>query len=155
MTASDASGALWRFAVDLYGSEGVADACLTLQDDFGADVRLLLFAAWRPEALTPQRMAEVVPFAEGFGEEVVAPLRAVRRVLKGSDLPGAEALRTRVKTVELEAERLQLDELERRTQGWTGPAGDVAANLRMAFEPPSAEAAHLLDIIAAAARGRA
>ncbi len=37
---------LWRFALDLYARAGVAPACLTLQDDAGADVTLVLYLLW-------------------------------------------------------------------------------------------------------------
>ncbi|HEX6103216.1 MAG TPA: TIGR02444 family protein, partial [Alphaproteobacteria bacterium] len=36
----------WSFSVALYGRPGVAPACLALQDRFGCDVNLLLFAIW-------------------------------------------------------------------------------------------------------------
>ena len=43
---TDAAGALWDFAVRLYAEPGVGEACLALQDRFGVDVPLLLWAAW-------------------------------------------------------------------------------------------------------------
>ena len=37
---------LWDWAVAAYGADGVADACLELQDAAGQNVPLLLWAAW-------------------------------------------------------------------------------------------------------------
>jgi uncharacterized protein (TIGR02444 family) len=39
-------GPLWTFALAVYTSDGVSDAFIALQDDFEADVNLLLFGAW-------------------------------------------------------------------------------------------------------------
>lgn len=36
----------WRFSCAVYAAPGVAQACLELQDTHGADVNLLLLAAW-------------------------------------------------------------------------------------------------------------
>ena len=36
----------WDFSLEVYAKEGVADACLRLQDDLGIDVNMLLFCCW-------------------------------------------------------------------------------------------------------------
>jgi uncharacterized protein (TIGR02444 family) len=36
----------WDFSVRTYGRPGVAEACLALQNRDGADVNMLMFAAW-------------------------------------------------------------------------------------------------------------
>lgn len=36
----------WRFSVRLFRAAGVADACIALQDECGADVNLLLYCGW-------------------------------------------------------------------------------------------------------------
>ncbi len=36
----------WQFSVSRYGKPGVADACLTLQDQFGINVNLILLYCW-------------------------------------------------------------------------------------------------------------
>ncbi|MGB0714134.1 MAG: TIGR02444 family protein, partial [Gammaproteobacteria bacterium] len=37
---------LWDFSVQVYTREGVEPACLELQDRFGLNVNMLLFAVW-------------------------------------------------------------------------------------------------------------
>ena len=96
----------WDWAAAAYARPGVAAACLDLQDAYGQNVPLLLWALWRGGDV-----ASAVVVARSWEEEVVAPLRGVRRRLKGRS--GAEALRENVKAVELEAERTLMAELER------------------------------------------
>ena len=37
---------LWDFSLRVYRAPGVSDWCLALQDGHGADVNILLWAAW-------------------------------------------------------------------------------------------------------------
>ncbi len=111
---------LWDFAVALYGRPGVESTCLTLQDEHGQCVSLLLWRLWaldRPvDAAT---LASAVGLARDWDERVVAPLRTVRRGLAtpaprvddGARLP----LREAVKSSEIAAERLLLQSLETLT----------------------------------------
>ena len=110
---------LWDWAVAAYGAEGVADACLELQDAAGQNVPLLLWAAWcAAEGRSPDENAleAAGDTARAWQETAIAPLRAVRRALKprAPDLDDAdrEAIRAQVKAVELEAERRLLTALE-------------------------------------------
>ncbi len=95
----------WDWAVAAYARPGVADACLDLQDHYGQNVPLLLWAVWRGGDI-----AAAVEIARSWEDEVVAPLRGLRRRLKGRTQ--AEALRQKVKAVELEAERMMMVALE-------------------------------------------
>ena len=108
----------WRFSLRFYRQPGVAEACIALQDGCGVDVNILLFFLWLATArrrVSPGLAQAVCAKAAPWRDDVVAPLRAVRRRLKdGSELvePGtAERFRTAVKTIELEAERLQQEAL--------------------------------------------
>jgi uncharacterized protein (TIGR02444 family) len=116
----------WRFSLDFYRRPGVAEACLVLQDGCGVDVNLLLLFLWLAtlrRLLTPQTVRTVCGRAERWREDVVKPLRAVRRRLKEGahlvDRPAAEAFRARVKIVELESERLQQEALFALAAGLT------------------------------------
>ena len=110
---------LWDWAVQAYAAEGVSEACLHLQDAAGQNAPLLLWAAWTartgraPEADTLEAACDI---ARAWQDAAIAPLRAVRRTLKGPnpDLENAdrEAVRAQVKAVELEAERRLLAALE-------------------------------------------
>ena len=132
-----AGNSFWDFSVTVYGREGVAPACLELQERLGLDVNLLLFACWagcRGRPLSRDETARLVELTEPWQEQVVRPLRGVRRWLKGQDLAPAEpaaALRARVKTDELTAEAIQqrlLFETLEVPEGEGGPE-TVAANV--------------------------
>jgi uncharacterized protein (TIGR02444 family) len=105
----------WDFSLAVYRKPGVADACLRLQDEAGVDVNLLLFFCWlgltRDEALGEVEIRDIVERTAGWRDHVVRPLRDVRRWTKGGaeGMPAGpvEALRSRVKRIELESERLQ------------------------------------------------
>ena len=110
---------LWDWAVAAYGADGVADACLELQDAAGQNVPLLLWAAWcAAEGRTPDEDAleAAGDTARAWQETAIAPLRAIRRALKPRapdlDDEAREAVRAQVKAVELEAERRLLTALE-------------------------------------------
>jgi uncharacterized protein (TIGR02444 family) len=115
-TAPSGSGSpFWRFSLRLYRLPGVAEACIKLQEDAGCDVNLLLFLLWHAalgRRLATQEIERLEQDIAPWRDRTVVPLRAVRRALK-SPPPGpveagaAEAFRTRIKAVELEAERLQ------------------------------------------------
>lgn len=99
---------LWDWAVSAYDRPPAAAACLALQDNHGQNVSLLLWALWaRPDDATAKRGAQA---AKEWDRTVLAPLRGVRRALKGSE--AGETLREDVKAAELKAERLLLEALE-------------------------------------------
>jgi uncharacterized protein (TIGR02444 family) len=118
--SDEASGAavrkspFWRFSVKFYAVPGVAPACIELQDQAGVDVNLLFFLLWNATERRALGNAEVAELERSIGtwrNTAVIPLRELRRALKspppvmGPD--AAEGFRTRIKAVELEAERLQ------------------------------------------------
>lgn len=134
MTTRTPEDSLWRFSLAVYGQPGMDAVCLDIQDRLGADVNLLLFALWAgavcgvrlPKAERMRLSAE----AAAWQRDVVAPLRGVRRHLKG--VAGAEAFRQSVKDAELESERLEQTRLC-RASGLRPASADWAAaeaNLR-------------------------
>lgn len=108
--------ALWDWAVKAYGAPGVADICLTLQDNHDQCVPLLLWAAWSAQRGGPQEMQDAADVARAWHEHAITPLRSVRRRLKGpvSDMETQArlAFREKIKALELEAERQALIALE-------------------------------------------
>ena len=119
---------LWDWALTAYAADGVADACLELQDSAGQNVPLLLWAAWcAAEGRTPDADAleAAGDTARAWQDTAIAPLRAVRRALKprAPDLDDAdrEAVRAQVKAVELAAERHLLTALEALAPAPSGP----------------------------------
>jgi uncharacterized protein (TIGR02444 family) len=104
----------WRFSLRLYRAPGVGDACIALQEEASVDVNLLLFLLWQATQRRVLAAADVKALDEtigGWRNTAVIPLRNVRRALKSApglvDPNTAEVFRTRIKAVELEAERLQ------------------------------------------------
>jgi len=104
----------WRFSLRFYRQSGVADACIALQEQSGVDVNLLLYLLWHARERRTFAAAEVEALERRIGpwrESTIIPLRGVRRALKVPpalvDARTTEAFRTRIKAVELEAERLQ------------------------------------------------
>ncbi len=104
----------WQFSVKFYAVPGVAQACIDLQDQAGVDVNILFFLLWNAtqnRALNREEVAELERDIGAWRDMAVVPLRNLRRALK-SPPPAmapqeAEGFRTRIKAVELEAERLQ------------------------------------------------
>jgi uncharacterized protein (TIGR02444 family) len=128
-------GTLTRFATDLYADPDLAALCLTLQDDFGADVTLLLCVTWRSwrdgSALDATAIAHLDDYIGPWRDQVVVPLRAVRRWLKQGLAPmpagPSAALRTKVKQAELEAEMIALALLESTEAADHAPRADMQA----------------------------
>jgi uncharacterized protein (TIGR02444 family) len=138
--AAETGQGLWDFALRLYGTPGVGEACLLLQDESGVDVPVLLFCAWLAKnsvALSPPEIARIDGLVADWRNEVIEPLRAVRRRLKSgphpAPIPETETLRNGVKAVELSSERIELAVLEVEGQALMaadGSTGDAAGNLR-------------------------
>ncbi len=106
----------WNFSLELYAGDGVAEACLDLQERRGCDVNVLLFCCWlgasgRP-TLTADRLRSILGASDAWQSEVVKPLREMRRRLKDGSWPGAlpetvDAVRRRVADAELAAEHAE------------------------------------------------
>ena len=119
----------WHYACDYYGKPGVAEQLLREQDERGLDVVLHLFALYVDEvlgvALDAADLAEAGAVVRTWREEVIGPLRALRRATKEKPAPGAggkeagEALHRLLQEAELRAERAELDALG----DWFGARG--------------------------------
>jgi len=118
----------WRFSLHFYRQQGVSDACIALQDGCGVDVNLLLFLLWLASdgrRLTTQDVARLDDSVRDWRNLTIVPIRDTRRKLKGAHTlvePGKqEAFRSKVKAIELDAERLQQEALYDFTR--SGPLG--------------------------------
>lgn len=133
--------AFWLFSLQFYRRPGVAEVCLSLQDNAGCDVNLLffiLFLSIHERRLTADEVRCIEACIGDWRRRVVQPLRAIRRDLKGGILPvdaqAAEALRSAIKRDELAAERVQQETLEREfpvasTGARAAPRVAAAANI--------------------------
>jgi uncharacterized protein (TIGR02444 family) len=160
-TSRGAAESLWRFSLALYTRPGVADALIGLQDRAGIDVNLILFALWtgatRGRRLDAAELAAAEAAVEPLARGAVQPLRRLRRELKGAANADAEALRRRVLSLELAAERQVLGCLAALTENRTEPATPLmtaAANLAVYLgdEARSAEADVLRRAVASLMR---
>ncbi len=155
----------WRFSLDFYRRDGVEEACLTLQDNLGLDVNIVLYAAW---LASQGRTASVADFEEvdllvaPWREKVIRPLRRIRRWLKepGPDAPAGSVpeYRAGIKTAELEAEKIAQDMIFASHSRMQKPGGDEPGDIRAALSnylkmrdvSPDNDAARGLDVICAA-----
>jgi uncharacterized protein (TIGR02444 family) len=160
-----------RFALALYGSDGVADACLYLQNRHDLDVNLVLFAAFvgaeRRRRLTTSCLDTARARVDAWHTEVVRPLRAVRLRLKIGPAPAPNRttarLRRRLQQVETAAEVIELDHLCAVLPAYsdTRSAGENAREFAAAAietvvraysaSPLDHDHRHAIDTIAAAA----
>ncbi|HZZ30526.1 MAG TPA: TIGR02444 family protein [Phenylobacterium sp.] len=120
---------LWDWTLQAYARPGAPEACLALQDDYGQNTSLLLWAIWA-EAADPAVLARAADVARRWEALALIPIRGVRRALKpafeGVDDDERENLREDVKAVELRAERVLMETLEAMT-GDLGGAHALAA----------------------------
>lgn len=107
----------WDFSLSVYGEAGVAPACLRLQDQRGLDVNLLLFCGWLGVTgrgvLANPTWQELVQWNRAWTEEVIMPLREVRRRLKTQEDRLVKALRAKVGVCEIDGEHLAQLRMER------------------------------------------
>ncbi|MBQ85432.1 MAG: TIGR02444 family protein [Gammaproteobacteria bacterium] len=125
-----ANSDLWEFSLKLYAEPGVAASCLSLQNRHGFDVNLVLFCIWsgfRHGELTDDLLKTALETSDRWRETVVQPLRSLRTRLKRDLTESAysssseiSALRERIETAELDAERIQQQELEKLIVPATG-----------------------------------
>lgn len=107
----------WDFSMQLYKQEGVADACLSLQDKFNIDVNLILFCYWYGYSfgeIERPLLQQIIKFSTKWRDSVVQPLRNVRVWMKQNTDRTAQFdhLRQKIKVNELAAEKYQQELIE-------------------------------------------
>lgn len=103
----------WDYSLDAYSRPGVSELLLELQDSWGVDVNFLLYAGWmsyRGFALSVEHVSALDQQVAPWRNTVVLPLRELRRRLHGRSR--GEAAYVDVKALELNAERLQQQQME-------------------------------------------
>ena len=115
--SNDSSGeGFWDFSVRTYRTNGVPEACLSLQNDYGADVNMLLYCCWLGAVLgefDETLFERTTSFSTTWSDGVVVPLRTTRTWMKHdgcfiNSVPTEECmqLREKIKDVEFTAEDL-------------------------------------------------
>ena len=132
---------LWAFALAFYGAPGVSAACLSVQESIGADVPLVIWSVWigvDGRVLDMGEIAAAQNAVSAWHQQIVRPLRDVRQRMKSGPAPApsdqTEALRDRLKSVEIGAEKIELALLESvpvsALPGTTAPTQAIRTNLR-------------------------
>ncbi len=135
----------WRFSLSFYRQAGVAETCIALQDECGVDVNLMLFLLWLASGGRQLSVADLKDLDDAvrpWRELTIIPIRDVRRRLKGAptlvEAGKQEALRTKIKAIELEAERQQQEALYARSRsaprGVKAPPAVAAQGSLAAYE---------------------
>ncbi|MBU6950437.1 TIGR02444 family protein [Hahella sp. HN01] len=98
---------LWDYALARYAHPQTQTICLQWQNQFGADVNLLLACGWL--ALRQRRFNPASDFSaiDSWRAEIVLPLRTARNALNKQDCR-QHALRQRILQLELAAERYEI-----------------------------------------------
>lgn len=144
----------WDFSLRVYGSEGVAPACLALQEAHGVDVNLLLFCCWLGATgrgtVDADGIARLQTAVADWHAEIVRGLRAVRRRLKepvaGEDRTLALALRKHVQKTEIDAEHIEQLMLAAAGEALpAAPPGEPAEDARANAEAYFAHVGAALD----------
>ena len=151
MAASHEIEGFWDFSVRTYRMDGVPNACLSLQNDYGADVNMLLYCCWIGAYIGQfdhELFARASAFSTLWADNVVVPLRSARTWMKqsGCDTEPVPTdtcmqLREEIKSVEFAAEKMQQQVLESlvlidqsRTDTPEQMLKDVVANLMLYSE---------------------
>lgn len=160
---------LRQFALVVHETEGVSNACVSLQDRFDLDVNILLLGAYigvQGKTLAAEHVDAARAVVDEWHNEIVRALRAVRRRLKSGPAPAPDirtaALRRHVAESELDAEMVELDELGKWADALQAPAvaGSAIESATAAMEavvqsyrgdPVNSEAAGAFAAIATAA----
>jgi len=111
----DPPNRLWSFSLALYSCRGVPESCIALQDECNVDVNVLFLLLWLSageRTVSSDEVAAIDASISDWRRNVVMPLRGARRSVPKEDIPEAVKLfRKKVKTIELESERIQQDKL--------------------------------------------
>jgi uncharacterized protein (TIGR02444 family) len=160
----------WDFSLAVYGTEGVAKACIALQERCGVDVNLVLFCSWVGVSgrgvLSSAALAAAVDAVAPWNRMVVSGLRAVRRWMKETPTGVApdlsDALRRRILGIEVACEHAEQLALGRTVAAAAPPApsadrqaGDAVTNCALYLKHLGAAAGEadcrdLATVIAAA-----
>lgn len=108
----------WDYSLNLYGRPGIAELCIDLQDRYGANVNLLLFACWvgcRGRQLDGNSLRAALAEISDWNKRITQPLRT-RRLALDPAATGAAQEKQRLLAEELSAEK----EEQARLFNWYG-----------------------------------
>jgi uncharacterized protein (TIGR02444 family) len=127
----------WDFSISLYGQDGVAQACLSLQDRHQVDVNFLFFCAWaafRGKLAGANEVQSWHSTITEWHENVVRHLRFLRRELKtdtmGAPLEIVKSFRARLQKIEIDSEHIEQITLTSLADGFAFPFARESSTVR-------------------------
>lgn len=114
----------WNFSIALYNKPQVAELCLELQDQYGANINLLLWCLWLEHQsieLSLQRLTAALVAIQKWDADYVQTLRLLRRKMKvefAQDMNAVLHVREQIKLAELLAEKCEQEWLEKLSNEW-------------------------------------
>jgi uncharacterized protein (TIGR02444 family) len=141
---NDQSHPFWQFSLNRYQRNAVAPLCLQVQDEFKADVNLVLFGLWLGSMgykLTGKGAKRSMVRVADWHRSVVIPMRGVRRWLKYFPVDDPEArdsLRANIQRQEIESERMEQNMLYHL---WAAESGTMSENAEAGAETMAGNAA--------------
>ncbi|WP_026376233.1 TIGR02444 family protein [Aestuariibacter salexigens] len=127
----------WQFSIEFYGIRPVKQDCLSLQDDHGLNVNLILCCAYADYCNITLSVEQILALRESLNEldEVTQQHRHMRRSLSKDASEYADALRR-----ELELEKRQQQRLIEAANNMALSAGKKSlANLTTVVQPDMAK----------------
>jgi len=135
----------WDFSLDLFRRPELSKLCLELQDNYAADINMVLFACWLGHTgrgtVSVSAWRAMILRLNKWRDQVIKPLRKVRHLLKHEQL-APTGMKDQVLECELEAEHVEQLVLEREwgstrrplVSGASRRANDVIENLVTYFK---------------------
>ena len=118
----------WAWASTHYARPGVADSLISIQDSAHLNVNIMLWVCWAATAyddIPRAVMQEAISSIGEWNRNVTTPLRSARREAKHfekrSGFEKAAGLRDHIKSAELDAERIEIEILEKLAHAKLSP----------------------------------
>lgn len=112
--------AFWNYSIQIYQTPDVEQACLNLQNEFNADVNIILFCLWMGEQKRRLSLDEVLVLtltSAPWQDAILKPLRNARKTMKQHIIAMPPELLDQtmcnMREMELNAEHMQQLELEK------------------------------------------
>jgi uncharacterized protein (TIGR02444 family) len=114
---SNFNNVFWKFSLEFYDRPKVASRLISLQDDLGVNVNLVLCCFWSADrgfsVLTQQVISDLNAIVEDWNLLVVKPLRSVRLGIKHLESDKYKKIREKIrgKTKDLELSTEQFEQM--------------------------------------------
>ena len=117
------SPTLWEYSTHYYSNPAIASCCLTLQNQYRQDVNIIFLCYWHGTyhgEISFDKMSAILSFSAEWHKIAIHPLRSARTDLKVwtnqqdkivLKKESYESFRENIKTIELEAEKIQQQSL--------------------------------------------